>query len=137
MKPAHEDSSTNTTQPEAGTNTTTAAEVQARVETAPQHSITTSQFSLNDNQSSSQLPTGSLLEGTYDEAASAASFQQALAQWRGGGGVRDKAENTVACKGMHQVLSQSIIINLIPRFLCDEANDQYALPYLFSSLTSD
>lgn len=33
--------------------------------------------------------------------------------------------------------SQSIIINLIPRLLCDEANDQYALPYLFSSLTSN
>jgi len=105
MKPAHEGSSTNTTQPEAGTNTTTATEVQAHVETAPQHSVTTSQFSLNDNKSSSQLPTGSLLEGTYDEAASAASFQQALAQWRGGGGGdKDKAESTVACKGMHQVL---------------------------------
>ena len=103
MKPAHEGSTTNTTQPEAGTNTTTATGVQAHVETAPQHSVT--QFSLSDNQSSSQLPTGSLLEGTYDEAASAASFQQALAQWRGGGGgVKDKAESAVACKGMHQVL---------------------------------
>ena len=102
MKPGHEDSSTNTAQAGAGTKSTTATEVQACVEKAPQHSVMSSQFSLRDNQSSSQLPTGSLLEGTYDEAASAASFQQALAQWRGEG-VKDKTENTVTCKGMHQV----------------------------------
>ena len=97
MKPAHDDSST---------KSTTATEVQACVEKAPQHSVVSSQFSPTDNQSSSQLPTGSLLEGTYDEAASAASFQQALAQWRGGG-VKDKTENTVTCKGMFLSINDS------------------------------
>lgn len=101
MKPAHEDSST---------KSTTATEVQACVEKAPQHSVVSSQFSPTDNQSSSQLPTGSLLEGTYDEAASAASFQQALAQWRGGGGVKDKTENAVTCKGMFLSISDSIML---------------------------
>ena len=32
-------------------------------------------------------PPQSLLEGTYDEASSAKSFQEALAEWRSGGSV--------------------------------------------------
>ena len=44
---------------------------------------------------------GSLLQGTYDEASSAAAFQEALAEWRAGGQrrVEEKGENTRAMKG--------------------------------------
>ena len=49
---------------------------------------------------------GSLLEGTYDEAEAAASFQKALAEWRAGGGAHEthsgtgeKGENTVSTRG--------------------------------------
>lgn len=39
---------------------------------------------------------GTLLEGSYDEAASAASFQQALAEWRTGGRKSDREQRTAA-----------------------------------------
>ena len=50
---------------------------------------------------------GSLLKGTYDEAEAAASFQNALAEWRAGGGAHkthqtgEKRENTVTMRGIH------------------------------------
>ena len=52
----------------------------------------------------------SLLDGTYDETASAALFQQALAEWRNGESGRvtsgkketcSKGENTQQTKGAH------------------------------------
>ena len=35
----------------------------------------------------------SLLEGTYNEEESAATFQQALAEWRGGGNITNTSDN--------------------------------------------
>ena len=51
---------------------------------SPNHS-TLSEDPLNNNSSSEALKGRSLLEGMYDEAASAAAFQEALAEWRRGG----------------------------------------------------
>lgn len=42
---------------------------------------------------------GSLLEGTYDEEANAASFAEALAEWRNGGGIHSKVESTCTTTG--------------------------------------
>lgn len=89
--------------PLVGSSAKSTTAVQACAQT-PQHIVTTDQLPSSvvsgDNQDSSNLPVGSLLEGTYDEAASAASFQQALAQWRGKD-TKDKSESTVTSKGRH------------------------------------
>lgn len=60
-----------------------------------------------------QNNSGSLLEGTYDEASSAKSFQEALAEWRGGrGGTSVKESNTHTVKGSNNY-SKRILYDLV------------------------
>lgn len=62
--------------------------------------------------SSEEPQPSSLLEGTYDEASSAKSFQEALAEWRNGKNA-ESAANTSAMKGRE---SCTVFLIFIP---CD------------------
>lgn len=52
----------------------------------------------------------SLLDGTYDEAASAALFQQALAEWRNGGSVGLEKKETCSRGGNTQHMTGGLYV---------------------------